>query len=515
MGILNIKPFSRVSKIIFIGLTILILYSIIASFVYAILQIEIDLYVKKSTDLALYTTKLSTDLSKLTIESSSIIKYSQLNDKKRLKTSLIKAKTLMVSTDTDFKIVRYYIKTAQIGTKTILPYVDKSYFNYTNLIRPIITRIIKYHSLISKKIFLTPIELALYKDSPVFSPFAIKAIKETIKREKIVRYYVNLVYLTGSLLIFASILFFIFYSKRKTKEIENLYTKFNLIFDNIYDLAYVTEFTRDAVPKHFIEVNDMALRKLGYSKSEFLKLSHLNIINATNEDILNMMKLLFEKDTMTYTTEIKTKDGKIIPFEVTSRIHKTQGQYPIGICIARDITDRVKMEKELKRLSEVDPLTGAYNRNKYKEIIGKEIDRAKRYKYPLSVIMTDVDFFKAINDKYGHVTGDEALKDIVSLIMKNIRSGDYLIRWGGEEFLIIAPYASLNNAFLLSEKLRIQAELHYFSSKGIRITLSFGIAELMENEYEMSLIKRADNALYKAKNSGRNRSVIFDEGTTY
>jgi diguanylate cyclase (GGDEF)-like protein/PAS domain S-box-containing protein len=316
-------------------------------------------------------------------------------------------------------------------------------------------------------------------------------------------------------LIFASILFFIFYSKRKTKEIENLYTKFNLIFDNIYDLAYVTEFTRDAVPRHFIEVNDMALRKLGYSKNEFLKLSHLNIINATNEDILNMMKLLFEKGTMTYTTEIKTKDGNIIPFEVTSRIHITQGQPPMGICIARDITDRVKTEKELKRLSEVDPLTGAYNRNKYKEIIGKEMDRAKRHKYPLSAIMTDVDFFKAINDTYGHVTGDEVLKDIVSLIMKNIRSEDYLIRWGGEEFLIIAPYASLNNAYLLAEKLRIQAELQYFSSKGIMITLSFGIAELIENENEISFIKRADNALYKAKNSGRNRSIIFDEKSTY
>ncbi len=515
MGIFNIKPFSRVSKIIFTGLSILILYSIIASFVYAILQIEIDVYVKKSTELALYTTKLSTDLGELIIHSSSIIKYSKLNDKKRLKTSLIKAKTLMVSTDADFKNVRHYIKTAGIGIKTILPYVDKSYFNYTNLIRPIISRIIKYHSLISKKIFLTPIELALYKDSPVFSPLAVKAVKETIKREKIIRYYVNLIYLTGSLLIFASILFFIFYSKRKTKEIENLYTKFNLIFDNIYDLAYVTEFTRDAVPRHFIEVNDMALRKLGYSKNEFLKLSHLNIINATNEDILNMMKLLFEKGTMTYTTEIKTKDGNIIPFEVTSRIHITQGQPPMGICIARDITDRVKTEKELKRLSEVDPLTGAYNRNKYKEIIGKEMDRAKRHKYPLSAIMTDVDFFKAINDTYGHVTGDEVLKDIVSLIMKNIRSEDYLIRWGGEEFLIIAPYASLNNAYLLSEKLRIQAELQYFSSKGIMITLSFGIAELIENENEISFIKRADNALYKAKNSGRNRSIIFDEKSTY
>jgi polar amino acid transport system substrate-binding protein len=123
--------------------------------------------------------------------------------------------------------------------------------------------------------------------------------------------------------------------------------------------------------------------------------------------------------------------------------------------------------------------------------------------------MIDADFFKKINDKYGHATGDEVLKDIVSLIMKNIRSGDYLIRWGGEEFLIIAPpYASLNNAYLLAEKLRVQAELNYFSAKGIRITLSFGIAELMENENETPLIKRADNALYKAKNSGKNKSVI-------
>jgi hypothetical protein len=110
----------------------------------------------------------------------------------------------------------------------------------------------------------------------------------------------------------------------------------------------VTEFTGDAVPKHFIEVNDMALRKLGYSKNEFLKLSHLNIINATNEDILNMMKLLFEKGTMTYTTEIKTKDGRIIPFEVTSRIYKNKNQYPIGVCIARDITDRVELKKNSK-----------------------------------------------------------------------------------------------------------------------------------------------------------------------
>lgn len=275
-------------------------------------------------------------------------------------------------------------------------------------------------------------------------------------------------------------------------------------------MAYVTEFAPDAVPRHFIEVNDMTLKTLGYSKNEFLKLNHLDVINADKKDILNMMKLLFEKGTMTYPAEIKTKYGKIIPLEVTSRIYKIPGQPPpVGVCIARDITDRVKMEKELKRLSEVDSLTGAYNRNKYKDIISKEIERAKRYKYPLSAIMFDLNFFKEVNDKYGHVTGDEVLKDMVSLIMRNIRSGDYLIQWGGEEFLIIAPYASSKDAYLLAEKLRTQAELRYFLSEGVRVTLSFGIASLNESEYEMSFIKRADDALYKAKNSGRNRTEVY------
>lgn len=93
-------------------------------------------------------------------------------------------------------------------------------------------------------------------------------------------------------------------------------------------MAYVTEFAPDAVPRHFIEVNDMTLKTLGYSKNEFLKLNHLDVINADKKDILNMMKLLFEKGTMTYPAEIKTKYGKIIPLEVTSRIYKIPGQPP-------------------------------------------------------------------------------------------------------------------------------------------------------------------------------------------
>jgi diguanylate cyclase (GGDEF)-like protein/PAS domain S-box-containing protein len=498
-----------IPKVISIGFLLLILYVIIAASIYMISQMEISFYVKKSSDIALYTTKLSTNLNNLIKQSSFIIKYTKLNDQKKLKATLDAAKSLIIATNGDFKNVKQYIKDTRIGSKTILPYINKSYFNYINFIRPIMLRLIKYHKSIAKKIFFTPIELALYKESPIFSPFAIKAIKMTINREKILRSYFDIIYLIGSLIIFSSILFFIIYSNKKNKEIKRLYARFNLIFDNIYDLAYVTEFTADAVPKHFIEVNNMALKKLGYSKDEFLKLSHLDIINANKQDILNMMQLLFKKESMTYPAEIKTKNGKIIPFEVTSRIYKIKDESPIGVCIARDVTERIKMEEKLKKLSVEDSLTGAYNRNKYKEIIGKEIKKAKRYEYPFSVIMFDIDFFKEINDRYGHIIGDDVLKALALLIMKNIREEDYFIRWGGEEFLIITPHTSSENALRLAEKLRLQAESHNFV-KNIKITLSFGIAMLRKKDNDASFIKRADDALYKAKLNGRNRCVILD-----
>lgn len=509
------ETFLHMPKILFIGFSVLILYSIIAASIYFALQREIGFYVRQSANLAIYSTKLSTDLNKLILQSSLIIKYSKQNDKKKLKITLSKAKSLVVSTDADFKNLKNYIKNSQIGLKTILPYVNKSYFNYLNLIRPIMMRLIKYHKTISKKIFLMPLELALYKESPVFAPLAAKAVEKTIRREKIIRFYVGLIYSIGSFLIFIMILLFIIYSNKKSREIKELYTRFNLIFDNIYDLAYVTEFTFDAVPRHFIEVNDMALKTLNYSKEEFLKLSHLDIINADKKDILNMMKLLFKSGSMTYPAEVKTKDGKIIPLEVTSRIYKIKDEPSIGVCIARDISERIKYEKLLKeseerfkQLSVTDSLTGAYNRNKYKEIIERETKRAKRYGSPLSAIMLDLDFFKKINDTHGHITGDDILKEIVSLLRVNIRSEDYLIRWGGEEFLIIAPDTLLEKAVLLAEKLRALAESQYFA-KGAKITLSLGITELLKEDSEESFIERADDALYKAKTNGRNRCEML------
>ena len=135
--------------------------------------------------------------------------------------------------------------------------------------------------------------------------------------------------------------------------------------------------------------------------------------------------------------------------------------------------------------------------------LNEEILKAKRYNTPLSIIYFDIDHFKQINDTYGHKKGDFILKEVSKIILQNIRKTDIFGRWGGEEFIIILPFTDLENALILAEKLRKKIEEHDFD--GINITISFGVTELKIDDNADTLINRADEALYKAKNKGRNR----------
>ena len=170
--------------------------------------------------------------------------------------------------------------------------------------------------------------------------------------------------------------------------------------------------------------------------------------------------------------------------------------------------------KELEENNEVlykkaitDALTGVYNREFMKEFLSKKIEEAKRYDFPLSIAMIDIDFFKKINDTYGHLTGDCILKELSNLMQENFRGSDTIIRYGGEEFLIIMPFTNLDNAYKKLEKFRKIVENYSFCGKQkLHITISVGLAEL-ENENMNELIQKADENLYKAKNSGRNRVI--------
>ncbi|MFP5223850.1 MAG: diguanylate cyclase [Acidobacteriota bacterium] len=170
-------------------------------------------------------------------------------------------------------------------------------------------------------------------------------------------------------------------------------------------------------------------------------------------------------------------------------------------------TDITPLERERVQLlyrATTDSLTGVANRFKLAEYISSEHARFRRYNMPMCLIMFDIDHFKAINDTHGHTVGDQVLVQLAALVMRAIRDTDTLGRWGGEEFMILAPITTLSEATEFSQRLRTAMESTPFPTAG-RLTCSFGVAEAAAGESLESFLNRVDKALYKAKNNGRNR----------
>jgi diguanylate cyclase (GGDEF)-like protein/hemerythrin-like metal-binding protein len=172
------------------------------------------------------------------------------------------------------------------------------------------------------------------------------------------------------------------------------------------------------------------------------------------------------------------------------------------------ITDRRReaegRAREYARQADTDALTGVLNRLGFNGAFSREFERARRYQQPLSVVMLDLDHFKRINDAHGHAAGDQVLAGVARLVEANIRDSDIMARWGGEEFVVVAPQTSLQGAALLAEKLRALMETSPLGPVG-PVTGSFGVAELRPGDSVEHLLHRADEALYRAKGEGRNR----------
>jgi len=164
-------------------------------------------------------------------------------------------------------------------------------------------------------------------------------------------------------------------------------------------------------------------------------------------------------------------------------------------------------QAELKRKIYIDDLTQIYNRTYFEEQIMKEISRYNRDGRPLSLIFIDIDKFKDFNDNHGHQVGDEILKEFTDIISQNIRQIDIFARWGGEEFVIILPNTSLENTKKVADNLRVIIRENIFEGN-LKITCSFGVSTFRDGDNQKSLMSRADEALYRAKNSGRDRVEI-------
>jgi len=163
--------------------------------------------------------------------------------------------------------------------------------------------------------------------------------------------------------------------------------------------------------------------------------------------------------------------------------------------------------KRIEELAELDDLTGSFNRRCIMRFLDDEIARAHRVNAPCSIALIDLDWFKRINDTYGHPTGDEVLRTFAITVFANIRTVDRFGRYGGEEFLLVLPDTSSETAARMLDRLRtIVADIDWSGlSLGLRVTISAGIATLDANETSDSFLARADSALYKAKAQGRNR----------
>lgn len=168
---------------------------------------------------------------------------------------------------------------------------------------------------------------------------------------------------------------------------------------------------------------------------------------------------------------------------------------------------------ELEKLSSTDRLTGAWNRAHFDKTVAIEASRSVRYRQPVTLVLFDIDRFKEINDQHGHAVGDEVLCELVRVVQANIRTSDMLFRWGGEEFVVLAPSTPYRSATTLAETLRTRIEQHEIRTAG-KITISLGVAEHVSGESETNWFRRADEALYAAKNSGRNRFVVDQRGSS-
>jgi diguanylate cyclase (GGDEF)-like protein len=180
----------------------------------------------------------------------------------------------------------------------------------------------------------------------------------------------------------------------------------------------------------------------------------------------------------------------------------------------RDLTkERVRMMEKLQRLAITDGLTKLHNSRSFYSQLEVEVDRFNRYKHPLALLLLDIDNFKSYNDSFGHLEGDKILVRISQVIKSCLRKLDTAYRYGGEEFTVILPETSCEEAMLVAERIRnvVQSEVFLPETENkISITISIGATQYAENEELSAFIQRADKAMYTSKQKGRNQVTALE-----
>lgn len=221
--------------------------------------------------------------------------------------------------------------------------------------------------------------------------------------------------------------------------------------------------------------------------------------------VLHNEKTALETGVQGYQHRIRHADGHYIWVEEYAT-PQADGVTLIGA--VRDISEQKALELKLRKLVATDDMTGLFNRRFFSEQVERALADAKRHGTPLSLIMVDIDYFKRVNDTYGHPTGDEVIIAIAQMLKQGTRSSDCCARIGGEEFAVLVPEATIDQAEHIAEQLRANIErtsINVQSGHSLSITVTAGIATAEPGDSWTQLLGRADKALYRGKQSGRNR----------
>ena len=275
------------------------------------------------------------------------------------------------------------------------------------------------------------------------------------------------------------------------------------------------------IENHFHYANPKFAEIIGYSIDEILRQSPSAIALEHDQTLVNILGSRGSDNNypqQTFSANVRRKDGQIITVEISwSRPVDINGKQAL-ITVWQDVTEKLRIEREVMTLQAQlqeqairDPLTGLYNRLFLIDNLERELSQAERARGEVCVIMTDIDHFKAVNDCYGHLAGDEVLRHFARIMKTHARRSDMACRYGGEEFFLVLPDTALEVALERAEQLRqaVAEQTPQFQSREIPITASFGVAmfPLDRGISAIDLIGKADVALYQAKNSGRNRVV--------
>jgi len=286
--------------------------------------------------------------------------------------------------------------------------------------------------------------------------------------------------------------------------------KFFAIFDHVRDYAIYT-ITKEGL----IEEWNLSLQRyagwlaadvVGRSKSMFFPPDdpdqpHLDLLLAETQRIGSVE---------TEGWRLKRDGSRLWANSVITALPDESGTVRGFVVVSRDLTERKRLEDDMKKLATVDPLTGAYNRRKGDALLLVEFSQRKRYGRPFAVLMLDIDHFKSINDRFGHAAGDAVLIALVQTCWKSLRPMDMVMRWGGEEFLIVLPNTGAAAALSAAERLRVAiaaTEVAVSEGTTIRFTISAGVA-VPKGDSPSELLSSSDDALYAAKTGGRDRVIL-------